>query len=261
MNDALHLKMLTLSRLYVKCNQPDEVIKYIQDIAKLKRDDLTIEEVNILFGAIHELVKKTKKQWEIICAIESKETKKNTKFKKLARMARDSVYKEMEDYIIIGNGLIDRYLIKNAHTFELEALFNMHRGDLERITITITPTKNDKEILDLKNKADKFYQKALELCKEVDNLSSIKAGIVLHYSMFLYEENKDVSAAYKIAKEFYDNSNDFLKRIKSKTSTFLELQRILGILKQNIDVWEKKKNSISANENNNKENIENKENN
>jgi hypothetical protein len=49
-----------------------------------------------------------------------------------------------------------------------------------------------------------------------------------------------------------------LKRTKSKTSTFLELQRILGILKQNIDVWEKKMNSISTTENNN---IENKENN
>ena len=84
-------------------------------------------------------------------------------------------------------------------------------------------------------------------------MSFVKRWIIYHL-----EENKDVSAAYKIAKEFYDNSNDFLKRTKSKTGTFLELQRILGILKQNIDIWEKKINSISTTENNN---IENKENN
>ena len=55
-------------------------MRYIQDIAKLKKDDLSIEEVNILFGSIHTLIKNTKKQWEIICSIESKEIKKKSKY-------------------------------------------------------------------------------------------------------------------------------------------------------------------------------------
>ena len=51
MNDHVHLKMLTFARTFVKCNQPEGALRYIQDIAKLKKDDLSIEEVNILFDA------------------------------------------------------------------------------------------------------------------------------------------------------------------------------------------------------------------
>ena len=53
MNEQVHKKNLNFARLYTKCNQPEDSLKHIQDIAKLKKDDLTIEEINILFGAIN----------------------------------------------------------------------------------------------------------------------------------------------------------------------------------------------------------------
>ena len=112
MNDNIHQKMLTFARTFVKCGQPEGALKYIQDIAKLKKDDLSIEEINILFGSIHNLIKKTKKQWEIICSIESKEIKKKSKFKNVARDAKETVYKEMHDYVILGLGVIDHHLIR-----------------------------------------------------------------------------------------------------------------------------------------------------
>ena len=56
MNEQVHKKNLNFARLYTKCNQPEDSLKHIQDIAKLKKDDLTIEEINILFGAIKEKI-------------------------------------------------------------------------------------------------------------------------------------------------------------------------------------------------------------
>ena len=212
-------------------------MRYIQDIAKLKKDDLSIEEVNILFGSIHTLIKNTKKQWEIICSIESKEIKKKSKFKNVARDAKETVYKEMYDYVILGLGVIDHHLIKNAGTPELEALYLMHKADLQRDLINITPVSYDKEILDLKDKAEKCYKKALDLCNEIDDLSSIKAGIILHYCIFIFEENKDISTAYKIANDFYQNSNKLLIKIKNKNDDYPELNNILSVFKTNIDAW------------------------
>ena len=240
MNDHVHLKMLTFARTFVKCNQPEGALKYIQDIAKLKKDDLSIEEINILFGSIHSLIKKTKKQWEIISSIESNEYKKKSKFKNVARDAKEIVYKEMHDYAIIGLGVIDHHLIKSAGTPELEGLYLMHKADLQRVLISITPVDYDREILDLKDKAEKCYKKAFEICQEIDDLSSIKAGIILHYCMYIYEENKDISTAYKMANDFYQNSNKILIKLKNKSENYPELKNLLNVFKENINTWSSK---------------------
>ena len=249
MNDHVHFKMLTFAKTFIKCNQPESALKYIQDIAKLKREDLSIEEINILFGAIRALINKTRKQWEIICSIESNENKKKSKYKIVARDAKESVYKEMYDYVILGLGVIDHHLIKNAGTPELEALYLMHKADLQRILISITPIDYDREILDLKDKSEKSYKKAFEICQEIDDLSSIKAGIILHYCIYIFEENKDVLSAYKIADEFYQNSNRLLIKIKNKSDNYPELKNILAVIKENLDNWKNKINSIESNDN------------
>ena len=249
MNDHIHQKMLTFARTFVKCGQPEGALKYIQDIAKLKKDDLSIEEINILFGSIHNLIKKTKKQWEIICSIESKEIKKKSKFKNVARDAKETVYKEMHDYVILGLGVIDHHLIKNAGTPELEALYLMHKADLQRVLINITPVVYDREISDLKDKAEKCYKKAFEICNEIEDLSSIKAGIILHYCMYIFEENKDINTAYKMASNFYQNSNKLLIKLKNKSDNYQELKNVLSVFKSNIDIWINKINQNDENDN------------
>ena len=238
MNEQVHKKILNFARIYTKCNQPEDSLKHIQDIAKLKKEDLTIEEINILFGSINALIQKSKKQWEIICAVESNELKKKSKFKNVARDAKEAVYKEIQDYTIQGQGIIDHYLIKGAKTPELEALYYMHKGDLQRVVISITPVDYDREIVDLKDKAEKFYRRAYEICIRVDDLSDIKAGIILHYSIYLFEENKDAKGAYNVANPFYEKTTKMLKKIKNSSETYLELNNILVIMKQNIDNWE-----------------------
>ena len=237
MNEQVHKKNLNFARLYTKCNQPEDSLKHIQDIAKLKKDDLTIEEINILFGAINALINKSKKQWEIICSIESNELKKKSKFKNVARDAKEAVYKEILDYIILGQGIIDHYLIRGAKSVDLEALYYMHKGDLQRVVISITPVDYDREINDLKDKTEKFYLRAYELCAIIDDLSDIKAGIIFHYCIYLFEENKKAKKAYEISNKYYEKVMKLLSNIKNSHETHLELNNILFIMKQNIDNW------------------------
>jgi hypothetical protein len=260
MNEQVHKKILNFARIYIKCNQPEDSLRYIQDIAKLKKDDLTIEEINILFGSLNSLITKSKKQWEIICAIESNEIKKKSKFRNASREAKETVYKEIQDYIILGQGIIDHYLIKAAKSDELEALYYMHKGDLQRVVISITPVDYDREILDLKDKAEKNYRRAYEICTRVDDLSDIKAGIILHYTIYLFEESKNSKKAYNIANKFYERVKKLLFKIKNSEQTYLELNNILIIMKQNIDIWEKLKDIEISEEEQNADNNKQKEN-
>ena len=241
MNEQIHKKSLNYARIYSKCNQPEDSLKYIQDIAKLKKDDLTIEEINILFGSINALISKSKKQWEIISSIESNEIKKKSKFMNIARDAKESVYKEIYDYIIIGQGIIDHYLIKGVKSTDLEALYFMQKGDFFRVSLSLAQFDNEREIADLKDKAEKYYKKAYELCSLIDDLSDIKAGIVLHYCIYLFEENNNAKKAYEIANKFYETAKELLKKIKNTNGTYLKLKNIMIIMKKNIDIWKKKK--------------------
>ena len=159
----------------------------------------------------------------------------------IARDAKESVYKEIYDYIIIGQGIIDHYLIKGVKSTDLEALYFMQKGDFFRVSLSLAQFDNEREIADLKDKAEKYYKKAYELCSLIDDLSDIKAGIVLHYCIYLFEENNNAKKAYEIANKFYETAKQLLKKIKNNNGTYLELNNIMIIMKKNIDIWKKKK--------------------
>ena len=116
----------------------------------------------------------------------------------------------------------------------------MHKGDLQRVVISLTPVDYDREIVVLKDKAEKSYRRAYEICVRIDDLSDIKAGIILHYSVYIFEENKDYERAYQIANKFYEKAKKLLSKIKNSNETHLELINIMTIMKQNIDVWKNK---------------------
>ena len=44
----------------------------------------------------------------------------------------------------------------------------------------IIPVDYERELADLKDKADKSYKRAFEICQEIDDLTSIKARVILH---------------------------------------------------------------------------------
>ncbi len=116
----------------------------------------------------------------------------------------------------------------------------MHKGDLQRVVISITSVDYDREFNDLREKAEKYYGRAYEICQKIDDLNDIKAGIILHYSLYIFEENNDYQKAYNIANKYYENVNNILKKIKNSHENYLELNNILTIMKQNIDIWEEK---------------------
>ena len=120
----------------------------------------------------------------------------------------------------------------------------MHKADLQRILISITNVDYDRDIADLKDKIEKSYKRAVEICQEIDDLSSIKAGIILHYCIYVFEDNKDVSTAYNKANELYQNANRLLNKVKNK-DIHKELINLLIVLKQNIDIWS---NKLASNE-------------
>ena len=61
----------------------------------------------------------------------------------------------------------------------------------------------------------------------------------LHYSVYIFEENKDYERAYQIANKFYEKAKKLLSKIKNSNETYLELINIMTIMKTIIYLKEK----------------------
>ena len=68
-------------------------------------------------------------------------------------------------------------------------------------------------------------------------LSTTRIGLILNYSVFLYEIMKDYKNAYILANDVYQKTNKFLNNDNIDLSLLKELNKMLDILKDNISKW------------------------
>ena len=68
-------------------------------------------------------------------------------------------------------------------------------------------------------------------------LNSTRVGLILNYSVFLYDIMKDYKNAYILANDVYQKTNKFLNNDNYDSSLIKELNKILDKLKENISKW------------------------
>ncbi len=79
MVDANYEKLISLARITEQAERHEETIKYLEEIIKTKKEDLTIEERNILAAAYKNCVSQRRSAWRAIYGIEEKEKTNQSK--------------------------------------------------------------------------------------------------------------------------------------------------------------------------------------
>lgn len=72
-------ELLYLARLAEQCDRFDEMVDYVSQFSRIGKEELTIDERNILSVAFKNVVGTRRAAWRVITLIERKETKKGTK--------------------------------------------------------------------------------------------------------------------------------------------------------------------------------------
>ena len=80
------------------------------------------------------------------------------------------------------------------------------KGDYMRYIYDITPKDKEEEINTFREKADENYKIGLNMCQNLSNLNTTKIGLILNYTVFLYEVIKDHKNAYIIANNAYQTT-------------------------------------------------------
>ena len=228
---------LYLARVSHLSGMPEEAIKYAEELIKLKNGNITEEERNILFSSLKTLINTRRDSWRTVNALESKEIKNQSSLLERVSELKLTLSNEIEQYINKGIELIDNNLFKEANNDELKVIYSKIKGDYMRYIIEILPKDNEEEKNALKEKAEENYKIGLNLCDTLNNLNTTKVGLLLNYTVFLYEIMKDYKTAYAIANDTYQKTMKSVKDENLDLNVFKDLNKLVNLLKDNISKW------------------------
>ena len=148
-------KLISLARITEQAERHEETIKYMEEIVKSKKEDLTIEERNILSSAYKNCVSSRRSAWRSIYGVEVKEKSNNSKFVYLVSNLKNTLENELNDLCNRMLSLIDDYLLKKASNEESKVFYLKMKGDYYRYLAEFLLGEKNAEVAELSMKSYK----------------------------------------------------------------------------------------------------------
>ena len=228
---------LYLARICHLSGLHEETLKYMEEVIILKNGNINEEEKNLLFNSLKALINFRRESRRTVNALESKEIKNNSNLLPRVTELKFTLEEEIKTFVNKGIELIDKKLLKDNISDELKAMYYKIKGDYIRYIIELTPKDKEEEINFLKDKADENYKIGLNICESLSNLSIIKVGLILNYSVFLYEVIKDYKTAYILLNNTYQATQKNISDNNYDAALIKDLNKLLDIFKENISKW------------------------
>jgi 14-3-3 protein epsilon len=225
-------KLLYLARITEQAERHEETIKYMEEIVKIKKEDLNIEERNLLSAAYKNCVSSRRSAWRSIYGIEIKEKNNNSKYINLVSDLKNNLEKELTDLCDRMLKLIDNFLLKKTSSTESKVFYLKMKGDYYRYLAEFTSGEKHNQVA---NSSLNAYKEANELGVELACTNPIKLGLALNFSVFYYEVMNDPATACQIANQAFQEGIQQLEKIED--DQYKDSTTILQLLKENIDMW------------------------
>lgn len=221
-------EQIYLARVAEQCERYDDMIDFLK-VLKTKKQDLTVDERNLVSVAYKNEVTTRRSAWRAISTIAS-----NAKYEQYAGVLKkynDQIVGEMENICKEVCQLIDTFH-KNAEQHESKVFFNKMKGDYYRYMAEVT---TGEKLEQFKSSALSSYQQAK---KEAENLMishPIRLGLALNFSVFYFEIMNQPKEACKLAKDTFENAINSIDDMKE--DEYKDAAMILQLLKDNITLW------------------------
>ena len=205
--------------------------KYIEELIKKKKEDLTKEEKNIFYKSFKYVVNSKRSAWLSINYLEEKE--KNDERMEIIKNYKNIIEKDILDICKNVITLINNFLLTKAVLDESKMFYLKMKGDYYRYLCEFKALNENKNYLE---ESEKNYKNAIELSQNISWIGTIKLGLYLNYSVFIYEIKKDTKKAIQIAKEAVKSAKKYSDKIKEEEDKDAEIT--IQVLKENINYWE-----------------------
>lgn len=231
--------LVYLAKLSEQAERYDEMADFMKSLVTNCLNDgdkkLTIEERNLLSVAYKNAVGGRRASWRIITSVEQREKLKATpEILNIIKEARFKVEAELDKICTDILYLLDNYLLNKANLdAESSVFYYKMKGDYYRYICEYSVDQKNAESVELARQA---YVDAENIAFE--NLSCthpIRLGLVLNYSVFLYEIIGSIKNAIEEAKNAFEAALVEFDQVNE--DTYKDSTLIMQLLRDNMTLW------------------------
>jgi 14-3-3 protein epsilon len=229
-------KQVYLAMLAEQCSRFEDMMEFLEEMVKGKKDDLSSDERNLLSIAYKNTISLRRQSLRTLLAYEMKERKKGEDSAYLPYILeyKKKIETELEQLCqkIIKN--IDAYLLPKSTDHEAKVFYHKMKADYYRYIAENVDGESKKAYAD---NSMKSYNEASEAAKELSIANPIRLGLALNFSVFYYEVFNDHEKACKIAKDTLDLAKKELANVDEDDEEHKDAYSIINLLQENLSMW------------------------
>ena len=224
---------LFMAQILDQTDRHEDMVKTMDEIVD-EGGELNADERNLLSVAYKNIVGARRNGLRMVTAIiDHEEGRGNTQRVEELNKYRNVILDELKKYC---NQLIDKVdskLLPSAKDAESRVFYEKLKADYYRY-ICESSVENDKA--DPANKAKECYEKAMEIAKnEIAPSRPTSLGLILNYSVFLYEIIGQKQDAIELAQKTYNDCSTSVD--DNSDNSYSEATMILQLLRDNVSLW------------------------
>ncbi|PWB35159.1 hypothetical protein DCO48_04030 [Pseudomonas sp. SDI] len=225
---------LCQAKMAEQAERYDEMLDMLVDAA-IAPEDMTLKIMNLLVVAAQNSVGARRHSVAVIAALEARAESYNDSGRvELIRAYRRKVYAEME-LIVTGKVLPVIVMYKKATAVEVAVLAWRMEGDYYRYLHEFQ-TGVERDVY--AEKASSAYVKAMEVAgKNLGSMNSIRLGVVLNYSAYLYEGLQKFNDATALATAAFELAMKELEASAGGGDECNDAVVMLQLLRDNVTRW------------------------
>ena len=215
-------KKIYLAMLSEQCERYTDMIRYLEELITIKKEELNFDERNLLSIAYKNYISEIRNAIRVIMAYENKEsTRGDSPYLPFIIEYKDKIRQELEKECLNICFKIEKLIMPKLTSKETKVFFGKMKGDYYRYIAENTEGDVKKKYSDL---ALNTYNETVAEANNLNYKNSEKLGLLLNLSVYYYE--------------VASNPKEALKGIDEDNEEYKDSISIVNLLHDNIEMWE-----------------------
>jgi 14-3-3 protein epsilon len=228
-------KQVYLAMLAEQCSRFEDMMSFLEEMVKGKKDDLSSDERNLLSIAFKNSISQRRQALRTLLAYEMKEKKKEeSAYLKFIVEYKNKVEKELETLCLKIIASIDSILVPKASDSEAKVFYHKMKADYYRY---IAENVEGESKTKFANESSYSYNEATKAANDLSITNPIRLGLALNFSVFYYEVFNNQETACQIAKETLDLARKELANYDEDDEEHKDAFSIVNLLQENLSMW------------------------